>query len=114
MLKRPLAEIRAALRGERGTLTDEEWRTVQNVQEQAQLAIANINLLERTQHAIMQEQTVSEITAQIQRSAGVDDVMEMTVQALQSMLPEYDVRLRLSPAVELPDGLDEDETAVDA
>lgn len=114
MLNRPLAEIRGARRGERGTLTAEEWRIVQNVEEQAQLSIASINLLERTQHAIMQEQTVSEITAQIQRSAGVDDVMEMTVQALQSMLPEYDVRLRLSPAAELPDGLDDDQPPADA
>lgn len=110
ILNRPLAEVRAARRGERGSLTADEWRTVNNVEEQVKLAITSINLLLRTQQTVLQEQTVSEITAQLQRTAGVEDVMELTVQALRSMLPDYDVRLRLAPTEAEPGG-DGDEPA---
>ncbi len=90
--------FRRAWAGERHLLTPEEWNLVENIRGQARLAISNIELLERTQQSMMQGQTISDITAQLQRATAVEDVMETAVRALQSVLGNYDIRLRLTMA----------------
>jgi hypothetical protein len=40
---------------------------------------------------------ISDITARLQGSIAVDDVLETAVQALKSVLSDYDVALRLTP-----------------
>ncbi len=89
--------LQRARAGEADLLTADDWSLVTTVDTQANLAASNIRLLERTQQAIENEQMISDITARLQGSIAVDDVLETAVQALKSVLSEYDVALRLTP-----------------
>ncbi len=97
MLNRPIELIQRARLGERGLLSPAEWQLVLDVDRQAQLAISNLHLAERTRQAVAQERLVSQITTELQRAAEVDDVLETTVSALRSVLPDYDITLHLEP-----------------
>jgi GAF domain-containing protein len=97
MLNRPIGLIQRARLGERGLLNPAEWQLVLDVDRQAQLAISNLHLAERTQRAVAQERLVSQITTELQRAAEVDDVLETTVSALRSVLSDYDITLHLEP-----------------
>jgi GAF domain-containing protein len=60
--------------------------------------LENIILLDTLgQHTAFRERLIDDITARLQRSVGVDDVLETTVHSLHSMLQDYDITLRLSP-----------------
>ena len=95
-LGKPLEVIQQARRGETELLTGEEWELVQDVDRQVRLAIANLRLLERTQHTMLQEQVISGITTDLQRASDVEDVLETAARTLRSVLDGYDVTLRLA------------------
>ncbi|MBN1119708.1 MAG: GAF domain-containing protein [Anaerolineae bacterium] len=97
MLNRPIELIQRARLGERGLLNPAEWQLVLDVDRQAQLAISNLHLAERTRRSVAQERLVSRITTELQRAAEVDDVLETTVSALRSVLSDYDITLHLEP-----------------
>nr|MBN1229333.1 GAF domain-containing protein [Anaerolineae bacterium] len=102
LLHYPIETIQQARLGERSLLTPSEWQIVLDVDRQAQLTISNLNLLEQTQLAVAQEQILGEISTDLQRVVEVDEVMQTTVQTLQSMFTGYDVRVRLTPPEEKP------------
>lgn len=96
-----------ALRGEVvGTLgfRDEQLRElspddldlIRAVADQVAQAVENLDLLEGTERAALREQLVNEITAELQRSTSVDDVLKTAAQALQRVLGGYDVTIRLT------------------
>lgn len=95
LLNRPVSDIQQARLGRRSIMSPVEWQLVQDIDRQAQLVIASLTLLEHTQHSVEQEQVLGEITADLQRTVGFDDVMETAVEALQSVLGDYDISLRL-------------------
>lgn len=77
-------------------LSPEEWDMVESVGNQVALAIENLDLIEGMQQTALRDQMVSDITAQLQRSATVDDVLRTTVIELQHVLRDYDIQLRLT------------------
>lgn len=78
-------------------LSTKERELIESIADQVSLAIENINVIENTQRLAIREQLISDMTAQLQRSFNVDDVLETAVRTLQSMLEDYDIRLRLTP-----------------
>jgi GAF domain-containing protein len=85
--------------GAQRQLSTDELALVQAVAEQVAQAVENLNLLEGTERAALREQLVNDITAQLQRSTSVDEVLQITAQALQKALAGYEVSIRLSPEV---------------
>jgi GAF domain-containing protein len=79
-----------------GTLSAEQRVIVESVVDQVELTIENLNLLERTRRAALREQMVNDVTAQLQRSLSVDQILETTVRTLQNALSDYDITLRLA------------------
>jgi GAF domain-containing protein len=79
-----------------GTLSAEQRLIVESVVDQVELTIENLNLLERTRRTALREQLVNEVTAQLQRSLNVDQILEATVRTLQNVLTDYDITLRLA------------------
>jgi GAF domain-containing protein len=77
-------------------LSPEEWDMVENVGNQVALAIENLDLIQGIQQTARRDQVISDITAELQRSATVDDVMRTTVLELQQVLREYNIQLRLA------------------
>lgn len=78
-------------------LEPEKRELIETVADQVSQAIASINLIENTQKVALREQLISGITAQLQQSVGVDDVLETAVRTLQSILKDYEITLRLTP-----------------
>jgi putative methionine-R-sulfoxide reductase with GAF domain len=78
-------------------LSAEELALVQAVADQVAQAVENLNLLESTERAALSEQLVNDITAQLQRSTSVDEVLQTAAQALQRVLEGYEISIRLSP-----------------
>jgi GAF domain-containing protein len=81
------------------TLSTAEQELIEDVADQVALAIENIKLVEATKKRTLREQIVSDITARLQHTASVDDVLETAVRTLHTMLGDYDVTLRLAPQV---------------
>lgn len=81
-------------------LSREQRELFDNVGVQVALATENLRLLERVRRSASREQLVSSMTAQLQRAAGIDGVMEATVRTLSAALDNYDVRIRLLPPEE--------------
>jgi GAF domain-containing protein len=79
-----------------GALSAEQRLIVESVVDQVELTIENLNLLERTRRTALREQLVNEVTAQLQRSLNVDQILEATVRTLQNVLTDYDITLRLA------------------
>jgi GAF domain-containing protein len=79
-----------------GKLSAEQRQVVESVVDQVELTIQNLNLIERTRRTALREQLVNEVTAQIQRSLSVDQILEATVRTLQNVLTDYDISLRLA------------------
>lgn len=103
MLVAPIAvqgEVIGALgfrEGESRQLSTDELALVQAVADQVAQAVETLNLLEGTERVALREQLVNDITAQLQRSSSVDEVLQITAQALQKALEGYEVSIRLSP-----------------
>jgi GAF domain-containing protein len=81
-------------------LSREQRELFDNVGVQVALATENLRLLERVRRSASREQLVSSMTAQLQRAAGIDGVMEATVRTLSAALDNYDVKIRLLPPEE--------------
>ncbi|MEJ2148421.1 MAG: hypothetical protein P8Z40_02965, partial [Chloroflexota bacterium] len=79
-----------------GALSAEQRLIVESVVDQVELTIENLNLLERTRRTALREQLVNDVTAQLQRSLSVDQILETTVRTLQNALSDYDITLRLA------------------
>jgi GAF domain-containing protein len=77
-------------------LSAEQRLIVESVVDQVELTIENLNLLERTRRTALREQLVNDVTAQLQRSLSVDQILETTVRTLQNALSDYDIMLRLA------------------
>ncbi|GAB4475885.1 MAG: hypothetical protein Kow00124_17450 [Anaerolineae bacterium] len=98
VLDRSPEALRSMSWGDPSALSPDEWALVTAVGNQVDLAIANISLLESARRTAAQEQMVSDLTARLQTTSTVDDVMQTTVQTLRSMLSDYDIAVRLTPA----------------
>jgi|GEM_PF-1527115 len=96
-LNRTPEEIRTIDWNDRLALSPDEWELVTSVGNQVDLAIINLSLMESTQMVARREQIINELTAQLQRTATVEDVMARTVDTLRGVLSGYDVAVRLSP-----------------
>lgn len=84
-------------------LSSDEKEFIESITDQVALALDNINLIENTRRTAIQQAIISNITAELQRSHSIDDVMKITVSALQSVLADYDITLRLAmPAPQEP------------
>jgi GAF domain-containing protein len=108
LLSVPVETIHEARLGNRNLLSPEDWQIIRDIDHQAQLTISNLFLLERTQRTVMTEQVVSDITAELQRTSDVDEVLETTVRALRAALADYDISLRLEPGLVDSRGADSD------
>ncbi len=97
VLDRSPEDLRSMSWGDPSALSPDEWALVTAVGNQVDLAIANISLLESARRTAAQEQMVSDLTARLQTTSDVDDVMQTTVEALRSMLLDYDIAVRLVP-----------------
>jgi GAF domain-containing protein len=87
----------------RMALTQTEREFVENVTAQVSLAIENLQLLESTRKAAQTEQTIGNMTVELQRANVMSDVMETAVRSLHGTLGDYDVRIRLlAPRSEPP------------
>ncbi len=106
------------------TLSTAEQELIEDVADQVALAIENIKLVEATKKRTLREQIVSDITARLQHTASVDDVLETAVRTLHTMLDDCDVTLRLAPQIRSAahrpapdsqdDGVDDAEAAQEA
>lgn len=83
--------------GSIGELNPDEQELVESISNQVALAVENLNLIESTRRTAFREQLVSELTAQLQRTGSVEDVLAITARTLQSVLTDYDITLRLAP-----------------
>ena len=81
----------------RSALNQEEWDLIAAVGNQVDLAIANLSLFQSIQQTAHREQIVGELTAELQKSDSVDDVLERTLSTLQTVLEDYDITIRLTP-----------------
>lgn len=72
-------------------------RLCRGVADQAAPAIDLQLILRRTQQAAEKEQIVSDITAQLQRAALVEDVLQTAARALHLSLADYEISVRLAP-----------------
>lgn len=97
LLNRARADIRAARQGRSGELSGEELQAIAAVEQQVELAKANVALLARTRRAMTREQFLGEMTGTLQRKATVDDVLETAAKGLSRVLDSYEVTLRLTP-----------------
>ena len=82
---------------QRQTLSGTDREFIEAVSNQVSLAIQNLQLLENTQQTALQEQLISDLTAELQRSSNVNDVLETTVRTLATVMADYDITLRLNP-----------------
>ncbi len=76
---------------------DEVMRLCRSVADQAAPAIDLQLILLRTRQAAEKEQLVSDITAQLQRAALVEDVLQTAARALHLSLADYEISVRLAP-----------------
>lgn len=77
---------------------EQELELLEVLAGQIAIVLENIALLNTlSQQTVLHEQLIDDITARLQRSASVDDVLETAIRSLHGMLQDYDITLRLSP-----------------
>ncbi|NDJ55299.1 MAG: GAF domain-containing protein [Chloroflexi bacterium] len=79
-----------------GLVSSHERELIRSVAHQVNLAIENLSLFEGTRRLASREQKVSRITADLQRTNSVDEVMEITVRSLADLLADYDITVKLT------------------
>jgi len=83
---------------QRHRLDPNQRELIDTVASQVSMAVENLNLLENAQRSALRQEIVNELTARLQRSTTVENVMETTVRTLREVLSEYDITLRLTPS----------------
>lgn len=84
--------------------TEDDLLLVEDVLEQIEPALESARLLEETQIRAMQEQAVNEISTQVRRSAGMDEILQNTVRELGKALGSSRafIQLAIQAGDELP------------
>ncbi|MGF1507214.1 MAG: GAF domain-containing protein [Anaerolineae bacterium] len=82
---------------QRQALNPADRELIEGIASQVDLALQNLALLEAAEQAALREQMINEMTAEIQRSTSVDEVMRTAVRVVNEQLRDYDIVLRLAP-----------------
>lgn len=105
----PAAALERARHGARDLLVDDDWALVDYVDGQADRAVAMLDGLARTARAARHAQAIVDVTAQLDPTGSVDDILATAVQALHAVLDGFDVSLRLeAPAPRTRPGENDD------
>lgn len=91
----PEAALDRARHGARDVLSAEEWAAVDYVDGQVDQALGMLNVVEDAERAAHHAQVVNDVTAQIDPTGSIDEIMETAVRALHGALADYEISLRL-------------------
>lgn len=91
----PEAALDRARHGARDLLSAEEWAAVDYVDGQVDQALEMLNEVEHAERAAHHAQVVNDVTAQIDPTGSIDEIMETAVRALHGVLADYEISLRL-------------------
>lgn len=85
-----------------GFYDNEMAALLQAFADQAAIAMKNALLYQESIERAEAAASLAQLSERVQRAPSIEDVMETAVQALQEILGEYDIRLRLAPHADDP------------